>query len=94
MSSLEGGGQREEGVEPSRACLSWPDSPKLERGVCPLLGAAQRRVSPGHLFLGNYTGVGTEAPGQNLSHPNQHPRAMLNSAPWVTKYPALLSVED
>lgn len=50
--------------------------------MCPLLEAVQRWVSPGHLFLGICTGVGTEAPGQNLSHPNQHPRAMFNSAPF------------
>lgn len=78
MSSLEGGGQREEGAAPSRAETCWPDSPKLERGVCPLLEAAQRWVSPGHLFLGVHPGLGTEAPEQNLSHANQHPRAIFN----------------
>jgi hypothetical protein len=36
MSSLEGGEQREEGSEPSRPERCSPDSPKLERGVCPL----------------------------------------------------------
>lgn len=77
MSSLEGGGQREEGTKPSRECLCWPDSPKLERGVCTLLEAAQRWVSRGHLFPGNHTGWDLKPLGRILATLTNTPELCL-----------------